>query len=950
MEGWRRRALLSMTVASGSLRLEDGIAAMLRAIELQPANASLQSDLAALYLWDAERNGRALSLVNGLEAALTATALPLAPPEAFHNRALLLEKLFLTDLAEQAWREVLRREQNPFWRDEATSQLTKLERGRQTADTDSARVTVIRDRVRRQLRTLEDLQPTAAAKTVETLADDAAALRLATGDELLEVSVAALKESLVARDEARWHDLARAHALFERGYQAYQLGELARADADLAEASSLFDQRGSPFRFWPRFYRACVLQQQERYEASLARLGELENAIHDRLYWSLMGLMRWMEGQNRVQLGRPLDALTYFQSSVALFERTGERENQAVVRALLADCLLELGRQEEAWGELHEGLSLGQQLRQPRRAALLFNIAADTNFQYQRPRVARLFEDQAIAAARALGNPKIAYLTLLSRGMEAAATRDMATASEDLAQSRRLVDSIDDASSRDRAKADLAVLETAARADLSPTAKIDQLANAIAVYRQLDYQTSLTISAHEERSLLLAAQGDLRGATEDLVAAIRLYEQRLIDSPEKMASSDPKPRWSLRADGRRAYDRLVALYLAIGDEDGAFRTAERARQFSLYSEDFRNLLGGVAKGPMSLAEVQRRLGPQEVLVLFKRLDSQVLIWIVSSEGSHLLRRMFPADALRRAVDEFTEALRAGASDEQVRHASAALFEPLFADVLRNSKADEVLVIVPDYELFDLPAAALYTDAGVPLGALRGIIETPSVAVYLRGEQRVDETRPRSSRRALVVTNPAYDQRAWPTLSSLPEASAEGVAISRLYDDEMAVDGAAATRSVFLREAPHADVIHFAGHAIVNPRRADASLLLLASDTGEGSGAIYQRELYQLSLPRRPVVILGACESAALSGIPGEGLSSLAHAFLSAGASAVVGSLWPVRDETAAELMRRLHEGLRQGLSAERALQRAQIQFMEDGGLHRGDPWGWAAFEVIGASH
>ena len=242
-----------------------------------------------------------------------------------------------------------------------------------------------------------------------------------------------------------------------------------------------------------------------------------------------------------------------------------------------------------------------------------------------------------------------------------------------------------------------------------------------------------------------------------------------------------------------------------------------------------------------------------------------------------------------------------------------VFEALFADVLARQPGD-LLVLVPDRELFNFPASAVYTPAGEPLGKVRSLVVAPSVEVYLQGNRGAVEAPPNGSRRALVVSNPAFDMGEWPGLSPLARAESEGAAVSRLYPDPVQLVGAAATRSQWFREAPQADVIHFAGHAIVNPRHPDLSLLLLAG----GDGALYQHELYGLALPRAPVVILGACESASLAGNPGEGLSSLAQAFLSAGAAAVVGTLWPVRDDTAATLMLDCTRACNSGLSPERA--------------------------------
>lgn len=944
----RMRALLFVTGKASPRRLEEGLASLLHATELAPEDPALLSDLAALYLLDAQRNRRPLSLVRGLEAALQAIARPDTPPEAFYNCALLLEKLLLTEAAEAAWEQVLRREPQLFWRKAARVRLAVLRRTEERSPQDAKKLLELRDRAWRELLpALESQDLEEARAALETLRAIADTITERSGDPLLREAVSRLLDAFQSKNQAGWRDLVRGHALFESGYQAYQRGELSRASEDLATAARLLKRRGSPFYFWPRFYIACALQQEERYKASLEAVRHLRQSVGDHPYWSLLGYIAWMEGHNRVLLGRPLEALDYFRDSLTIFVRNGEQDNQAAVHALLADSLLELGRQEDAWQELYQGLRLGQRLVQPRRAVVLFTIAADANLQYRRPRVAKLFQDRAFAASAAIGNPKISYLSLLSRGLAAAAGADLKTARGDLHAARTLIASISDNSSRRRARADLAILEAAVDSELGRVSKIRKLTEALALYRELRYQTAITIAAYEERSRLLAAEGDFESSAADLQAALQLYEQRLLDR------SNDQIRWSLHTGAQRSYERLIALRLEMGDPRGAFRTAERSRQFSLYSMDFRSLLQGTAGLDLTIEEVQRRLVHREVLVFYKLMESELLIWIIRQDRAHLLRRPCDAGNLRRAINDFARQLRSGSREAEVGARSRVLFDALFADVLREAEPEDLLVLVPDRELSNLPAAAVFTPEGEPLGKMRALIIAPSVEVYLGIGQRspARTARPTGTRRALILSNPTYDSRVWSGLAPLAWAEAEGAAVSRLYSERLHLVGAAATRSLLVREATRADVIHFAGHAILNPHRPDLSVLLLAGEPSQQQdGAVYQHEIYHLDLRRSPVVILGACDSASLSGNPGEGLSSLAHAFLSAGASAVVGTLWPVEDETAARFMLHLHDGLQNGLSPERALQQAQTRYLENERLRQRDPWGWAAFQVLGASH
>ena len=96
-----------------------------------------------------------------------------------------------------------------------------------------------------------------------------------------------------------------------------------------------------------------------------------------------------------------------------------------------------------------------------------------------------------------------------------------------------------------------------------------------------------------------------------------------------------------------------------------------------------------------------------------------------------------------------------------------------------------------------------------------------------------------------------------------------------------------------------------------------------------------------------LVVLGACETAMGNEIRSEGLESLARAFMHAGASRLVASLWQVDDESTSELMKSFYRGVlsKPGLSPAAALRQAQVQMMRNSRWR--EPYYWAAFVFLG---
>ncbi|TQM62007.1 CHAT domain-containing protein [Humibacillus xanthopallidus] len=143
-----------------------------------------------------------------------------------------------------------------------------------------------------------------------------------------------------------------------------------------------------------------------------------------------------------------------------------------------------------------------------------------------------------------------------------------------------------------------------------------------------------------------------------------------------------------------------------------------------------------------------------------------------------------------------------------------------------------------------------------------------------------------------------------------------------------------------------DLIHYAGHAGFDAGRPELSYLLLS--TGEH----FRAERVQRLLEGHPVVFLNACESSK-SAPQAQGRSTggtvaqaqgLASAFVYGGAQACVGSLWPVFDDTAADLAVEFYRQLiekRQRVGE--ALRRARVMSHD----RQQDRTTWAAYALYG---
>jgi CHAT domain-containing protein len=242
-----------------------------------------------------------------------------------------------------------------------------------------------------------------------------------------------------------------------------------------------------------------------------------------------------------------------------------------------------------------------------------------------------------------------------------------------------------------------------------------------------------------------------------------------------------------------------------------------------------------------------------------------------------------------------------------------------------------LTIVPDGALHRLPLAALAAAGGEPLVSRYALSCVPSASVWLRWRR---EAGARLAPAVLALADPGRAQTAGPgvmrasrlgaPLLRLPHARREGrQAVRALGGASRLLTGPAASeRALKATPLDRFGLVHFAAHALVDDERPERSSIVLAPGADDEDGLLQWREIAELPLARRAVV-LSACRSAGGAILHGEGVLGLARAFFEAGAHVVVGGLWPLRDDETAALLERVYAHLRRGRGVAQALWAAQ---------------------------
>ncbi len=194
---------------------------------------------------------------------------------------------------------------------------------------------------------------------------------------------------------------------------------------------------------------------------------------------------------------------------------------------------------------------------------------------------------------------------------------------------------------------------------------------------------------------------------------------------------------------------------------------------------------------------------------------------------------------------------------------------------------------------------------------------------------------------------------------LPGTQKEAETIHQLLPRARVLLGPEATKHALLTlETP--GLLHIATHGFFREDAAGALLpdpLLSSGLVLAGASAQHEQpgplrredslvtalELAGLDLWGTQLVVLSACDTGRGDIKPGQGVYGLRRALVSAGAEAVVTSLWKVNDETSRELMERYYRNLLAGQGRAEALRTA----MRDLRKKHPNPYAWAPFILIG---
>lgn len=466
-----------------------------------------------------------------------------------------------------------------------------------------------------------------------------------------------------------------------------------------------------------------------------------------------------------------------------------------------------------------------------------------------------------------------------------------------------------------------------------------------------------------EQGLLTMAEGALRSIAlgADATSAIMIVESLKAATTASSLTSG-MPIQPLQQEGQTSNQRLdelgrsrEALRLkAMWSGDLSIRESiekleeqmqQERKTLSLRDPRFARWVDATDVDISDAAALSRRLlrlGAKTTLMGVLPLRNTVWTYMVWAEGCLVSEQSLPSLSESAGRDAYT--YLSYLDEQYLRGMSQTLLGPL-KERLDVLGPDDLLVVSAFDQMYHLPFSALpfkgkplceYTCLSVVhgIGVLEACLSRPS----------------RAFDAILLLGGPVR-----PDVDSLPGAVLEAGQIADMFTSSgrkaTMFRGTKATIPALKSNVGDHNIVHLACHATASSSDHEQSELMLAPDVRmmDSGNFSEDRILSELLLLPGSLVNLAACATGIQRESDAPLLAGLVPAFLVAGASSVVGSLWPIQDSTAARFQTEFYRRLLTGIRPARSLAETQRACARGAlGPEMQNAAVWAAYTIYGA--
>lgn len=367
---------------------------------------------------------------------------------------------------------------------------------------------------------------------------------------------------------------------------------------------------------------------------------------------------------------------------------------------------------------------------------------------------------------------------------------------------------------------------------------------------------------------------------------------------------------------------------------------------------------------VTIETLQNTLHPKEAIIEYFVSDTLIYTFLIQSQKATLTTIVIDSlvtevkllrEGITRYYMDYDTQSEQGYRTLLIQYLRVAhfLYQKLIQPI--SNELPEYLTIINSRVLHYLPFDALVTD--LPKGALHRLrdinylikqheINYASSATLFYNE-RVAPALTKAPKQLLALA-PTFTFPNDLGLAPLSYNIKEVEQIQSLFPAAQIYTDTAAIKETFLQVADNFEILHLATHAKADADLGDYSFLAFANQKSKNvfDRVLYAKDIYQLGLKAR-LVVLSACETGTGELLQGEGIVSLARAFIYGGARSIVTTLWSINDATTKQFISSFYTYLKKGETVGTSLRQAKLQYIEE--ADDPNPFFWAAFTLTGES-
>lgn len=418
------------------------------------------------------------------------------------------------------------------------------------------------------------------------------------------------------------------------------------------------------------------------------------------------------------------------------------------------------------------------------------------------------------------------------------------------------------------------------------------------------------------RSFLDMIEGQKIGKSQESDSTLIKKEQRLQSEISRLLKNQYE---IISCDSTRS-SSTPFLSKQLNDKENEYDDV--VKQIKVFKSKYYQLISATT---LNITQLQNKINKDQILVEYWCGKDNLQIYVITKDSLNVIKVSISDSDLKNKIElcrnEITN------SEDQGKVYLKELYNILWSPIEKFISTDKKVCIIPHQYLHYLPFAALYKD--------KYLVEKYFISNSASASLFKDETPLKSEDSFLGIAKRISNVGDFTHLENTEQ---EIMLIQKYFPHSTIAINDHLNESYVKESIPKASIIHFATHGFYDEQYPLNSSLLLNSDS-QNDGRFTAYEIYNSSIQAK-LTTLSACQTSLGKMSKGDEIISLNRAFLYAGSSNVISTLWNISDKSTPKLLNDFYSFYKQGYSFTESLCYAQRKFINQ---TSSNPMLWSGF-------